>query len=94
MYKTVTTVIVKPSTIIDDIQLQHIDGSILVPDGASESPAGVDIQSITSDIAPHTASVIKIDNFVTIVSVIFKSNHEKIINFIKLSSPYSEYVEL
>ena len=94
IYKTVTTVIVKPSSIIDDIQLQHIDGSILVPDGASESPAGVDIQSITSDIAPHTASVIKIDNFVTIVSVIFKSNQEKIINFIKLSSPYSEYVEL
>ncbi len=94
IYKTVTTVIIKPVTVIDEIQLQQIDGSMMDADDACGSTIVTDIDTTPSDDVLHNASVIKIDNFVTVVSVILNSNKDKIVNFIKLSSPYSEYIEL
>ena len=94
IYKTVTTVIIKPVNIIDEIQLQQIDGSMMEADDVCGSTIVTDIDATSSDDVLHNASVIKIDNFATVVSVILNSNKDKIVNFIKLSSPYSEYIEL
>ena len=94
IYKTVTTVIIKPANMIDEIQLQQIDGSMMEADDMCGSTIVTDVEPSTSVDASHNASVVKIDNFVTVVSVMINSNKDKIVNFIKLSSPYSEYIEL